>query len=158
MGAGGKIIVWNDTLSSWLIDNSPTTQNLYTVELVSSSDGWAMGANGTIVRVTGSGGGGYPASGTFLSQVLNSDGVATTWETLYWNETLPVNTDLTVAVRSGNVGCARWFWSAFSSEYTDPTSTDINLSGQYFQHRISLQSSDSFQTPQLNEITVTYKP
>ena len=112
----------------------------------------------SFVPASGGGGSGYPSSGTFTSQVFDSDSTASAWQTLYWSESLPAGTDATIAVRSGNTATPDGSWSAFSSEYTDAEGTDLSSqSGRYFQYRATLTTTDTNATPELEDITITYK-
>ncbi len=106
----------------------------------------------------GSGGGGYYTSGSYLSSVFDSGGTGTFWNNVFWKEVVPVNTDLTVAVRSGDTPVPDGSWSSFSAELTDPNFSNISSSlGRYLQYRVSL-TSDGSGTPELDWINVTYKP
>lgn len=49
---GGTIIRWDG--SSWSNVTSPTTSALYSVYMLSSTDGWAVGYRGTVIRWDGS--------------------------------------------------------------------------------------------------------
>jgi hypothetical protein len=112
----------------------------------------------TIPATTGGGGGGsgdYATSGTFTSQVLDSDSTSTAWIALFWNETLAANTDLTIAVRSGNSSPPSGAWS---TEYTLPNGVDISAqTGRYLQYRASFSTADNSATSILEDITVTYR-
>lgn len=107
---------------------------------------------------SGGGGSGYPSSGTFLSSIHNSDSTLTEWDTLYWSEALPAFTDLTIAVRVGNTAVPDGSWTSWSTEYSDPNGTELNLTGQYAQYRLTLYSSDVTATPSAEDITITYNP
>lgn len=104
------------------------------------------------------GGGGYAPLGTFLSQVHDSDSAGTAWSTVYWSEIVPVDTNATVAVRTGNVAIPDGTWSAWSGEMTNPEGNSIaTQSGRYIQYRVTLSSNDSLVTPTFEDITVTYR-
>lgn len=112
----------------------------------------------TVTSSGGGGGGVYPNSGTFESQIFNSDSTATLWGTLFWDEDIPTNTNITVAVRSGNTATPDGTWSAWSSEFTNPDGNDLSAqNGQYLQYRVSFSTSDTAVTSSLFDITVTYK-
>ncbi|MFH1712097.1 MAG: hypothetical protein ABH846_02575 [Patescibacteria group bacterium] len=71
---------------------------------------------------------------------------------------MPANTDITIAVRTGNTAIPDASWSTFSSEFTDPFGTNISAqTGQYCQYRLTLTTSDNGVTPVLDDVTITYK-
>ncbi len=51
VGNGGIILQYNGT--TWAAVSSPTTQNLFGVYIISSSEAWAVGAAGTIIKWNG---------------------------------------------------------------------------------------------------------
>ena len=151
VNGGGLIEYWNGT--SWVADTSPTTRNLMSVIFTSSSSGWAVGANGTILRHVGS----FASSGTYLSSVLDTDAGNAGWDTIFFTATIPAPTTLSVALRSGNTLVPDGSWSAWSTEMTTSTGVTIPSSpSRYIQYRLTLTTSDTAQTPSLNDITVTY--
>jgi hypothetical protein len=150
------------TLPDFNLTNASNNQYFqYQTTFTTSDSSYSPDLEGVTITyqtVTTGGGSGFSASGTFLSQIFNSDSASTSWETLYWTETLPASTNATIAVRSGNTATPDGSWSSFSSEFTSPDGIDIlSQTGQYFQYRVSLATSDSGSTPLLEDITVTYK-
>ena len=88
--------------------------------------------------------------GTYISQVINTAG-ATTYDKIYWNETLAAGQDVTLAVRSGasSAACQVAAWSA---EYSTPAGSDISAVGadDYTQYRATLSTGDIDTTPTVN--------
>src|SRR5690606_16864738 len=144
------------------LDLSPTTTQINAVVMASGDEAWAVGNTGTFLHYvgggSGGGSGGYAGIGTFLSHVVDADASSATWQRLYWQEVLPAGTDLTIGVRVGKTSVPDGSWTSFSAEFTDPAGGNINLTGRYLQYRATLTTSDSNETPQLQEITFTYKP
>ena len=92
--------------------------------------------------------GGYASSGTFTSRVF-SLGSYNGPTTVSWNAAIPLNTGLTISVRSGNTLIPDANWSAFV-----PVSNNqiLNPSGTFIQYQLELTSSSSTATPQLSDI------
>jgi hypothetical protein len=164
-GAGGTVYTTSTGQVLNVIDNryfqyqatftssaGNTTPELSSVTIDYTTPGTTGGGGG------GGGGTGYPTSGTFLSQIHNSDNVATEWDTVYWSETLPASTDATVAVRTGDTGSPDGSWSSWTTEFSDTAGNIVGLTGQYAQYRLTLTSSDDTQTPLVEDITITYNP
>jgi len=156
VGNSGGILNYNG--SAWLIKDSPTSTSLHSVYTNSETNGWIVGDSGMFLSLYLTEISGYVTDGTFTSQVLDSDSADTDWQTLFWNETLPTDTDITVAVRSGNAAVPDATWSAFSSEYTDSSGIDISSqAGRYFQYRATLSTTNVAVTPALGDVVITYK-
>jgi len=99
----------------------------------------------------------YAATGTIASQVLDSGIAGAKWDALFWDETLPSNTDITFEVRASD--------TAFTKDAATPSWTFVGgtspvtsglPSGRYLQWRATLTTSDTARTPTLHEITVEY--
>jgi hypothetical protein len=100
----------------------------------------------------------YLSSGTLASQVLNTLTASSTWDELSWNEILPANTDITFEVRASNTPFAA---GAGTPSWTDLSPADSPVttglpSGQYMQWRATLSTTDTSQTPVLQDVTITY--
>ena len=85
--------------------------------------------------------------GSYISSVIETK--MTALDQLYWNETIPVaGGDVTFALRTGasSSDCVAADWS---SEYTDPTGSDVSgvTANDFLQYRISLSTSDIDETP-----------
>jgi photosystem II stability/assembly factor-like uncharacterized protein len=156
VGDGGVLIKWDGTNWSNYAGAPPTVKNLFDVILTSQNphDGWIVGAQGVFLRDPTPP---FQSAGTFLSSVLDTDAGSATWDAFYFTQILPAGTTLTIAVRSGNVAVPDGSWSVWSSEFatTDGTAIPVPVA-RYFQYRATLATSDTNQTPQLDDITITY--
>lgn len=93
----------------------------------------------------------YVTSGTFLSRVYDSGGVAT-WERLTWNADVPAGTALAMSVRRGNTGTPDGSWTAFQ-----PVAASGDVVGgtsRYVQVRAELSTSDPDLTPALLDVSL----
>ena len=99
----------------------------------------------------------YAAAGTSASQVLDTGIAGAKWDALFWNETLPANTDITFEVRASD--------TAFTKDAATPSWTFVGgtspvtsglPSGRYLQWRATLTTSDTSETPTLEEVTIDY--
>ena len=90
----------------------------------------------------------YPTSGTFISRVF-SLGTAPATTQVNWNATLPANTGITIAVRSGNTPIPDGSWTAFTNVINNQS---IGLNKIFIQYKAVL-SSLTTATPQLNDIS-----
>jgi hypothetical protein len=99
----------------------------------------------------------YVSSGTLASQVLDTGTAGTTWDGLFWDETLMSNTDITMEVRASdtvfNAGDASPSWIPVGG--TSPVITGLPA-GRYKQWRVTLTTSDTANTPTLHEVRVYY--
>lgn len=99
----------------------------------------------------------YAAAGTIASQVLDTGIAGAKWDALFWDETLPSNTNITFEVRAAD--------TAFTKDAATPSWTFVGgtspvtsglPSGRYLQWRATLTTSDTSKTPTLHEVTVEY--
>ena len=99
----------------------------------------------------------YVSSGTLASQVLDTGTAGSTWNMLFWDETLMSNTDITLEVRASdtifNAGDASPSWIPVGG--TSPVITGLPA-GRYKQWRVTLTTSDTANTPTLHEVRVYY--
>jgi hypothetical protein len=100
---------------------------------------------------------GYVSSGTIASQVLDTGVAGARWDALFWDETLPSNTDITFEVRASNTSFAK---NATTPSWTfvggtSPVTSGLP-SGRYLQWRATLTTSDTSKTPTLHEVTIDY--
>ena len=100
---------------------------------------------------------GYANSGTVASQVLDTGVAGARWDALFWDETLQSNTDITFEVRASD--------TAFTEDAAIPPWTSAGgaspvtsglPSGRYMQWRATLTTSDTSETPTLQEVRVYY--
>ena len=99
----------------------------------------------------------YAAAGTIASQVLDTGIAGAKWDALFWDETLPANTDITFEVRASDTAFAKDAatpsWTFVGG--TSPVTSGLP-SGRYLQWRATLTTSDTSETPTLHEVTVDY--
>ena len=88
--------------------------------------------------------------GTYISQVINTPN-ASTYDKIYWNETLAAGEDATFAIRSGSTAaaCQAAGWSA---EFSTPGGSDISAvaANSFTQYRITLSTGNIDTTPEIN--------
>jgi hypothetical protein len=99
----------------------------------------------------------YVSPGTLASQVLDTGVAGSTWDGLFWDETLMSNTDITMEVRASdtvfNAGDASPSWVPVGG--TSPVIAGLPA-GRYKQWRVTLTTSDTANTPTLHEVRVYY--
>jgi hypothetical protein len=107
--------------------------------------------------ILGSESGKYPSSGTLASQILDTNTENTIWNALFWDETLPNNTDIWFEVRASNTpfseGDATPDWIDMGG--TTPVTTGLPQ-GRYLQWRVILLTLDNQMTPILHEVRAYY--
>ena len=148
VGNAGEILRWDGI--SWQRFHNVGSIQLNSVFMASAFEGWTVGAGGTIFR--------YKGSGTFHSRIFDSGDAGTVWNAVYWTESLPVGSDITIATRTGNTPIPDGTWSAFSGELTDSVVSDITSpNGRYIQYRATFtRGTAGGETPQLADITIVY--
>ncbi len=99
----------------------------------------------------------YVSPGTLASQVLDTGVAGASWNVLFWDEILTSNTDITFEVRASDTlfakGDASPSWTSVGG--TSPVTSGLP-SGRYMQWRATLTTSDTSETPTLNEVRVYY--
>ena len=97
----------------------------------------------------------YLSPGTLASQVLDTGITGDRWDGLFWDESLPANTDITFEVRASDTlfaaGDASPSWSSVGG--TSPVTSGLP-SGRYMQWRATLTTSVQYVTPTLSEVRV----
>lgn len=100
----------------------------------------------------------YVSTGTIASQVLDTGISGATWNALFWDETTPASTNITFEVRASNTSFLpdsgeppSWV----SVGGTSPVTSGLP-SGRYMQWRATLTTSDTSETPTLQEVTIDY--
>jgi len=150
-GDFGTILSW-DNKNDWQSFTSPTTRTRYGITVLAPTDGWMCGQNGALVKDPPP----YAAAGTFLSSVLDADSAAF-WDTVFFNITVPANTTISIAVRSGGISVPDASWSDWSAEMTTGELAAIPVpSARYLQYRATLTTADPLVSPLLEDMTVTY--
>jgi len=143
-------VAYQDTL-----DFSGYADGLHTIKLYLYTDSNSRTAYNSIFELYRTNT--YADAGTIASQVLDTGIAGAKWDALFWNETLPANTDITFEVRASD--------TAFTKDAATPSWTFVGgtspvtsglPSGRYLQWRATLTTSDTSKTPTLHEVTVDY--
>jgi PKD repeat protein len=93
--------------------------------------------------------GNYPVSGTFTSCAQDS-GRISNWGTLVASTTTPAGTGIVFSTRTSNDGAAWTSWANLSGNaITSP-------SGRYLQYRAEFTTSDVLQSPEVQQVVLTY--
>ncbi len=99
----------------------------------------------------------YATSAAIASQVRDTGTVGAGWDGLFWDETLPLNTDITFEVRASDTlfaaGDVTPTWVSVGG--TSPVTSGLP-SGRYMQWQATLTTSDIMVTPLLNEVRAYY--
>lgn len=159
VGSGGAARRFDG--SSWdLVVTTPTTQTLNSLIFLSPPprSGFAVGASGTILELTG---GGYETSGSLVSSAFDL-GDPSPVQLIGWDESIPVcfptacTIKFNIRTAATSAGLALTPWSA---DFTVAAGTLINPSfngGQFVQYQAQL-AGDGISTPVLQEVRINYK-
>jgi hypothetical protein len=95
----------------------------------------------------------YVSPATIASQVRDTGIPGDSWDALIWDETLPLNTDITFEVRASDTlfaaGDVLPAWVSVGG--TSPVTSGLPT-GRYMQWRATLTTSDASVTPVLHEV------
>jgi len=95
------------------------------------------------------------SSGTSTSQVLDTGVTGTSWDALFWDETLQASTDITFEVRASDTeflkDAANPSWISVGD--FSPVTSGLP-SGRYMQWRATLTTTNTSKTPILHEVRV----
>jgi hypothetical protein len=98
----------------------------------------------------------YTQTGTIVSDVLDAK-MSSKWGSLRWKATIPAGTQITVAVRSGNLPEPDETWSNWSAEQTDAdTATMAAPAARYLQYRVTLTTNNPLVSPSLQSLALRY--
>jgi hypothetical protein len=98
----------------------------------------------------------YAAQGTVVSEVLDAK-IISKWGSLRWQADTPEGTEVTVAVRSGNVAEPDETWSDWSAEQTDPRQATITApTARFLQYRLTLATENPAVSPAVRGVTLRY--
>jgi len=102
--------------------------------------------------------GGYSASGTFTSPVLDATQIST-FGKIHLTGSLPENTTLSIATRSGNVADAtKAGWAPWSEEIPAAEFVQVPSNpARFLQYRLTLATKDAKASPLVNSIDVAYQ-
>jgi N-acetylneuraminic acid mutarotase/prenyltransferase beta subunit len=92
-------------------------------------------------------------SGELTSQVFDAS-TAVNWQTISWTALLPEETNLEVATRSSTDGVS---WSDWSSWSSVSGAQILSPPGRYLQYRVKFSSSNTWSSPLLADIAVSYR-
>jgi hypothetical protein len=100
----------------------------------------------------------YMPFGTYTSDIFDSGENTTTWNTINWWETLPPETLITFATRSGNTQDPDdGTWSSWSTEILNSSGIQITSPrSRYIQYQATLTTTNRSVTPFLLEVNVYY--
>jgi hypothetical protein len=94
--------------------------------------------------------------GTVVSDVLDAKMISK-WGSLRWKAHVPAGTQITVAVRSGNLPEPDDTWSDWSAEQTDAeTATIAAPAARYLQYRVTLSTDNPAVSPALKSLSLRY--
>jgi hypothetical protein len=98
----------------------------------------------------------YVAAGTVTSEVLDAR-LISKWGALGWSPSLPKDTQVSVAVRSGNLAEPDDTWSAWSAEQTDPErAIALAPPARFLQYRVAMSTADPAVTPEVRGLWIRY--
>jgi hypothetical protein len=92
----------------------------------------------------------------YLSSVFNADEVVD-WGIIEWDDSIPLNTDITMSVRSGNIPAPDITWSNWYSIANGENIPDT-LNAQYLQYRAMFTQLNPAHQPVLYEVRLQYGP
>ncbi|MFA5840752.1 MAG: hypothetical protein WC847_00540 [Candidatus Paceibacterota bacterium] len=94
----------------------------------------------------------YAASGTFTSSIIDL-GALSTLNTLSYNVTTPINTNITMDIR-GSVDNITW--GAWVTGVSNGGSVAALSGNRYIQYKANLSTTDTAVTPSLDDVTISY--
>ncbi|HLD81816.1 MAG TPA: prepilin-type N-terminal cleavage/methylation domain-containing protein [Patescibacteria group bacterium] len=152
VGDSAKIYFYNGT--AWVEFADKGSGSLFGLYFSSSSSGWAVGTDGVLYRY----GNFFQTPGTFTSRIFDSGESDTTWDFLFWTETVPTGGDMTIATRTGGTATPGSGWSNWSAELTDNLQSSVSSpDARYFQYRVTLtRPTDPTKTVEFSDITINY--
>jgi hypothetical protein len=151
--------VRNSVWSSWSTNCSdnegcdvtvPDGDNLLQYQVTLTSDP-TLTSTPTLNSITV--GGLYPATAEYTSAILDG-GAGADWQELNYTGSTPTGTSITFYTRSGNTSIPDGSWSAWEG-VNSPIASPNN---QYLQYKATLASTDIFETPTLDSVTIQYAP
>jgi hypothetical protein len=98
-------------------------------------------------------GGGYPASGTYASNVFDA-GARSSWGNAAWTSDVPAGTALAMNVRTGETPVPDGTWSAYAP--LPSSGSPVGATSRYLQYRADLSTSASSASPALRDFTLGY--
>jgi hypothetical protein len=96
----------------------------------------------------------YPASGSFTGCVMDA-GAVVDWGSLAATAQIPGGTSLQFETRTSVDGTN---WSAWSAPFSSSGGVVTSPDGRYLQYRVTLATSDSTASPQVDAVTLNFAP
>jgi Domain of unknown function (DUF4082)/Bacterial Ig-like domain/Cohesin domain len=93
----------------------------------------------------------YATSGSFVSRVFDGGG-ATSWGAASWTAATPTGTALALLARQGNTPTPDGTWTAFTA--IPGSGSTVGGSSRYIQYRADLSTTNSAQTPSLQDMSI----
>lgn len=149
-------IDWTDTSVTYFIDGNPVPVATHTY----SSPGTTLRPaisdltqDGSVLTVDWMRMTPYTTPCTFTSRVLDAGGIVT-WGTLSWVGSTPAGTSLNLSYRTGNTPTPDGSWSTLTP--VSPSGAALSGTSHYIQYQAGLATTDTSQTPVLEEVTITH--
>jgi hypothetical protein len=98
---------------------------------------------------------GYRSSGELTSSILNTGG-SPAYGYISWGANLPAGTSVAFQVRASNDSGNMGAWSSNITTSGADLKNYIQNGRRYFQYRALLATTDTGNTPRLNDVTITY--
>jgi outer membrane protein assembly factor BamB len=98
----------------------------------------------------------FVGRGSVLSEPIDAK-LVSRWGALSWQAELPAKTEMTVALRSGNVATPDETWSPWSAELSDPRQATAGVpNARFLQYRITLSTTDPAASPAIHALSIRY--
>lgn len=95
--------------------------------------------------------------GNFSSQIFNAGKAVDSWGNISWNADTPPSTTIALETRTGNTLIPDASWDSWSGNYTQSGDGITSGPGQYIQYRAHLETSDTYVTPELYDVTIIFE-
>ncbi|HJT30677.1 MAG TPA: N,N-dimethylformamidase beta subunit family domain-containing protein [Pirellulales bacterium] len=95
----------------------------------------------------------YAASSTFVSRVFDG-GQTVNWGPVSWDDSTPAGTSIVISVRMGNTAAPDGSWTGWTTIAS--SGAILDGSSRYIQYRAVLSTTDTSQTPALDDLAFGY--
>lgn len=99
----------------------------------------------------------FMKEGIFTSNVLDTT-APSNWGCIYWTDTQPEGTQLTLSTRSGNGEKPDVAWSGWSAPYMITGERITSPPARFIQYKAILQTKNGDSTPVLSAVSLSYLP
>ena len=147
-------IEWGATNATFYVDGSQVATHAFSTENQLRPVASDYGVYGAGVRVDWLREGGYAASGTFTSRVLDSGPGAADWQTLTQQGALPAGSQLAFETRSGDTSTPGAGWSAWQALGAGGSVASPNA--RYIQYRANLGNTTGAASPRIDRVQVSF--